>query len=181
VKLRVRSGFIIYVLVSVVLGWTMLTAVRVTMTTRYSLRRVLVEDGANKMLDVWGALEQNFQRREDAVRSRFQRDPLWPVTVARTERQSAAARATGNVSTAVRSRSAAAAASKLEATLPPPPSLPRVMAVLFDREARALVNYEGANRLVRAGDRLGPLLVTHVAREGVTVDLNGKPRLLHVR
>jgi hypothetical protein len=97
VKLRVRGEFIIYMMVSVVLGWTVLTAIRVTMTTRYSLQRVLVEDGANKMLGVWGALEQNFQRREAAVRARFQRDPLWPVIVARTDRQSAAARATGNV------------------------------------------------------------------------------------
>lgn len=178
-NLRVRSGLIVYMLASIVLGWTMLTAVRVTMTTRYSLRRVRVEDGANKMLDAWGALEQNFKRREGAFLARLQRDPLWPVTVARSERPATPApRTAENISVASTSRPAVAAVRK---SVPAPPPMPRVLAVLFDREARALVNHEGANRLVRAGDRLGPFLVTRVEREGVTLDVDGKPRLLRVR
>jgi hypothetical protein len=177
--LRVRGSLVVYMLVSIVLGWTVLTAVRVTLTTRYSLRRVSVEDGANKLLDAWSALEHNFARREERVRSHLQRDPLWPVTVARSERPSpprptAAAPVAKSRAAAVKSEAAAAA----ETSSPP---MPRIVAVLFDREARALVHYDGANRLVRAGDRLGPLLVSRVSRDGVLIDWNGRSKLLRVR
>jgi hypothetical protein len=176
--LRVRGSLVVYMLVSIVLGWTVLTAVRVTLTTRYSLRRVSVEDGANKLLDAWSALEHNFARREERVRSHLQRDPLWPVTVARTERPSpprtaAAAPAAKSRVATVKSEAAAAETS--------PPLMPRIVAVLFDREARALVHYDGANRLVRAGDRLGPLLVSRVSRDGVLIDWNGRSKWLRVR
>jgi hypothetical protein len=168
--LRVRGSLVVYMLVSIVLGWTVLTAVRVTLTTRYSLRRVSVEDGANKLLDAWSALEHNFARREERVRSHLQRDPLWPVTVARSERPSPP-----------RTTAAAPVAKPRAAAETSSPPMPRIVAVLFDREARALVHYDGANRLVRAGDRLGPLLVSRVSRDGVLIDWNGRSRLLRVR
>jgi len=157
--------------VALVLGFSVVW--RVTAARQYSTSRVPVDKAASDLLLRWDDMESDLQRRAQQDVPALGRDPMWPAYVARV-----ALPANETPAAAAQERVAAGRGDPAPA---PALVLPRLMGLLLDREARAVLRYEGKSRIVRPGDRFGGVQVVAVGREGVTVECKGARRLLRLR
>jgi hypothetical protein len=168
--------FLLFALGGIVLGLALVVASRVTLLSFYSLRRIPADQASSKTLATWGELEEAFRRRDTPLPRRLDaRDPLWPNHVKHPGRSAEAVveRAVGRREAGGASRSQAEAprpAPQSGSAGAAPPALPQLVALLLDREARAVLQHDGRSAVVRVGDRIGPFRVLRVAADGVVVE-----------
>src|SRR5437867_10815837 len=130
-----------------VLTLGMVVVLRVAHTKQYSSKQVPPDAAANDVLQRWDQLEQGFRERaRRAVLPTLPHDPLWPVYVPRPGGAPAPPAPAARVATPV----AAARTPPAEAPAPEPP---RLVALLLDGQARAVLQHEGRSRTVQSGDR----------------------------
>lgn len=179
-RFRPNLSLLLYGFSGVVLVLAVLVAVRVHLSTRYSMPTSAADESGESMASTWGQLERWLREREQPQLAALARDPLWPVYV---QKPSEAAVDPAVAATTLNSspRGTPARLAPVRPAARPRPILPRVAAVLLDREARALLQIDGRTRSVRVGDRFGEVEVLEIGSAGVTVAHAGGRTLLPVR
>lgn len=157
---------------------------RVTQGSPYSLRVVPPDPVSKDALQKWDELELGFSQRQPAAEAiHLTHDPLWPSYIARAA--SAPASAPEQQGTLVARRRAESTTERADVlsgqvaarVLAPP----RLLGLMLDRRARAVLQQDGKSHVVQSGDRFGPVHVLDVSAAGVMIEWNGQRKLLQMR
>jgi hypothetical protein len=150
---------------------------RVMRSSPYSLRVVPADPVSKDTLQRWDDLEASFaQRGQPGDDVHPNHDPLWPAFVARAASAPADPEPTV-VAKASSGEHAALRPLKIEA---PAFVAPRLLGLMLDRHARAVLQQDGKSHVVQSGDRLGAVQVVDVSTAGVLIEWKGGRRLLQM-
>ena len=175
---------IVCAVAAVVLCLAFVAVLRVRQGSPYSLRAVPPDPVSKDALQKWDELELGFAQRQPATESiRLTHDPLWPAYIARASSAPAPAAAEERATVAAKRRfetttRADVVSNQADAAVLVPPKL---LGLMLDRHARAVLQQDGKTRVVQSGDRFGAVHVVDVSAAGVMIELNGRRKLLKMR